>query len=112
MTFIDHHEPAGKGPFDQVVLPAGGGRQLGQRRMYRPAVVTLGIILEQQLPVGPDVVLDGPRHCEIGEVEPAEAADQRLIRFAERLRIFRQIDEQEAFPGIRSKPNGAGSRTC
>ena len=90
---------AGERPLGQIVLAAGGRRELGERRVHRAAVVALRVVLEQELPVRPHVVLDGPRHLEVGQVEPAEPAEERGPGLLERLGLLGEVDEQEPFPG-------------
>src|SRR5215207_8303787 len=104
MPLVDDHEPAGKRTLNQVVLATGGWGELGQWRMHRTAVIALGIILKEQLPIGPNVVLDRPGGCELRQVETAEAADQSLVCLSQGFRLFRQIDEEEAFPAFDRDP--------
>jgi hypothetical protein len=100
VPFVDHHESAGKRAVDQVVFTTGRGRELGEWRMYRTAVIALGVVLEQQLPVGAYVILYGARDGEVGQVEPGETPDQPSVSLLERLRIFGEIDEEKSFPGL------------
>src|SRR5919106_3676940 len=104
MPLVDDHEPTGEGSVDQVVLAAGRWGQLGQSRVDRTTVVTLRIVLKEELPVGMNVVLYGASYRELGEVEASEPTDQPLESFGKRLRILRQVDEDEALPAFNRHP--------
>ena len=91
-------KPPVNGPSIEVVLAAGRRGELRERGMHRTAVVALGIVLEQQLPVGLHVVLDGACHLQVRQVEPREAAQQRRVCLGERLGIVGQVDEEEPLP--------------
>src|SRR3954466_5774923 len=96
MTLVDNHEAAGERSVGQVVFTAGGWSEFRQRRMYRAAVVALGVVLEQELPVGFHLVFDRSRHREAGQVESAEPAEQPLEGLDKRLRLLGEVDEQES----------------
>ena len=94
----DHHVPAEIGSLEQVVLAAGVGRELREAGMDHRAMEAFREILEHQLPVGAHLVVDAGAGAESLDVEPAEAARERSERPVQRLRVARQIDEQESFP--------------
>jgi len=64
------------------------------------AVQAFGVILEDQLPVGRDVVVDPARGPQGGEVEAAEPPGDRREGLCERLGGPREVDENEALPGL------------
>ena len=64
----------------------------------------LGVILEDELPIGRDVVVDPARRLEAREVEAAEPADQRREGARERLRLAREIEKDESLPRLERHP--------
>src|ERR687897_406079 len=83
-----------------MVLATRWRRQLCQSWVHRAAMVTLGVVLEEQFPVRLYLVLDGFAHRQLGQVKAVETADQRFIRQGKGLRLSRQIDEHEFFPAL------------
>src|SRR5690242_21581669 len=64
------------------------------------AVETFGIVLEDQLPVGMHVVVDATPGAQAGQIESAEAGEERRERLRERLQLLREIDEEEPLPSL------------
>src|SRR5437879_9910961 len=93
----DHHVPAEIGSLEQVVLTARVRRELREPRMDHRAMEAFGEILEDELPVGADVVVDTGAGAEPLDVEPAEPALERGARARERLGVARQIGEEASF---------------
>src|SRR3989441_10324676 len=55
------HVAAQERPVEQIVLAAGVGRELGKPRVDDGAVQALGVVLEDELPIGRDVIVDSAR---------------------------------------------------
>src|SRR5688572_20517439 len=68
--------------------------------MYRTAVVALGVVLKEQLPISLHFVLDGPGNRQLRHVEAVEPADQGLVGLSEWLGIVRQVNEEEPLPAL------------
>ncbi len=66
--------------------------------MERRAVVALRVVLEDQLPVGRDLVLDPVRDVQRTQIPTAELADERSEGFLERLGVRGQIEEDPPLP--------------
>ncbi len=79
---VDDHVPAEDAAVPEVVGAAPVVREPGEGRMHGGAVVALREVLEEELPVGGDVVLDAPRRFQSREAPRSEAAQERLQRLA------------------------------
>ena len=66
--------------------------------MHAGAVVTLGVVLEDQFPICAHLVLDTFCGAKLWQIPVRELARERREILGERLRIGREIDEDEAFP--------------
>ena len=72
--------------------------------MYRGAVVTLRVVLDQKLPVAVHLVDDLARALEVGEVIEGGALVDRVERFGQRWSLAGEVNEEKSLPGIYPDP--------
>src|SRR3954465_12635900 len=66
--------------------------------MHRRAVIALAEVVEDELPVRVDLIDLAMRGFQLVGLAMRELADERRQRVGERLRVAREIDEDEALP--------------
>ena len=68
--------------------------------MHARTVITLRVILEDQLPVGAHVILNPPGRAEARQIPVAKLPGQRREDLVQRWRLLRQTNEDKAFPQL------------
>ena len=94
----EHHVSPEERALDEIVVARAVGGELRQARMDHRAMEAFRVVLEQELPVGLDVVLDPPPRAERVEPEAREPVEERGVRVLEGLGLLSEMDEQEAAP--------------
>ncbi len=95
---VDEHVAAQDSALPEIVGAAAVVRELGERRVDGGTVVALREVLEDELPVGANVVDDAPRGDERAQAPRREAAEQGPEDVLERTRTLGEAEEDEALP--------------
>ena len=99
------HRPAEHRPLVEVVLGVPVGRQLVEVRVHVRAVVALAVVVEEELPVGFDLVDRLVDRAQLGDAASASNCPwQRRQRLGERRRVGGEVHEEEPLPARRRRP--------
>ncbi len=92
------HRPAKKRPRFQIVAAVAIRCESIQMRMQGGAMVAFRVILENEFPVGSDIVGSPMSHLQLRKMPLLVFIDYRCKRVFERFRAFCQIHEHATFP--------------
>ena len=109
MTALHGHRLRAAGQLHPATLPAAPGHEVGAEIVRRElvelgmearAVVALGVVLGDELPVRADVVVDPLRRTEAAEVEAAQVLDEVAELIGQRGRVGIEVEEDEPLPDL------------
>ena len=98
VSLRDGHKATEERPLAQIILRRIVRGQFGKRRMHQRTVIALGVILEDQLPIGPHLILNAPGGTQLRQIPTREFRLQWGKHRLQRWGMPGEVYEDEPLP--------------